>query len=115
MPLTVSSFPRTTSPHFSQYNQIIVLSVPSVFNWHVSCDLTIEQGMKAVVLSTKFEPDKGGYMRRILGLLIATIMLIACSGCFVGWENDRGGHEGHEHGDHHGDRHDDRGGHDEHH
>jgi hypothetical protein len=36
--------------------------------------------------------DKGGNMRRPLSLILAVILLITCSGCFWGWEHDRGGY-----------------------
>jgi hypothetical protein len=53
-------------------------------------------------------------MRRIIGLILAVIFLIACSGCFWDVEHDRRGHDDRDRGSHDGDRHDDRGGHDEH-
>jgi len=52
-------------------------------------------------------------MRRPVSLILAIILLIACSGCF--WDHrgghgdqDRGGQGEHDRGGHDGDRHDDR-------
>ena len=50
-------------------------------------------------------------MRRPVNLVLAVILLIACSSCF--WYRDRGGYD-HRGGGHGGQRHDDGGGHDKH-
>ena len=44
-------------------------------------------------------------MKRLWSLMMATILLIACSSCFVGVEHDR---QGRYDGDHDGYRHDDQ-------
>ena len=53
-------------------------------------------------------------MTRVLSLILATILLLACSGC-IWWDHDRGGYDDHDRGGHDWERHDERGGHDEHH
>jgi hypothetical protein len=54
-------------------------------------------------------------MIRPVGLILAIIVLLTCSGCFWGVEHDREGHGDRDRGGHEMERHDDRGGHDEHH
>jgi hypothetical protein len=51
-------------------------------------------------------------MKRLWGLLLAVIMLITCSGCYWGWEHDRGQYDDRYRGDRDGYGHDDRGDHD---
>jgi hypothetical protein len=51
-------------------------------------------------------------MRRPVSLILAIILLITCSGCFWGWEHDRGGYGDRDRGGR-GDR--DRGEHEERH
>jgi len=52
-------------------------------------------------------------MTKLWSLMLATILLITCSGCFWGWERDRQGHDsrdGYRHdnpGDRDGHRHND--------
>ena len=65
-------------------------------------------------------------MRRPVSLILAIILLITCSGCFIpgrGWvvpgdelpgDRDRGGHGDRDRGGHDRDRHDDRRGPDDH-
>lgn len=44
--------------------------------------------------------DKGGIMKRLWSLMLATIMLITFSGCFWGVEHDRRDRDGYRHDDH---------------
>ena len=61
-------------------------------------------------------------MRRALSLILASMLLLACSGC-IWWDHDRGGYDERDHrgyddrdrGGHDREGHDERGGHDEHH
>jgi hypothetical protein len=53
-------------------------------------------------------------MRRRLSLILAIILIISCSGCFVGLEDDRRGYDNRDRGGHDRDRHDDSRGHDDH-
>ncbi len=44
-------------------------------------------------------------MKKHVSLILVIIMLLACSGCFWGWDNGRGGHDqgryrGQDRGDH---------------
>ena len=56
--------------------------------------------MGASERSLTYIKKRGGNMKRRISLILAIILIVSCSGCFVGVEDDRRGYDNRDRGGH---------------